>query len=218
MKHYLRLSSLLAILFVASCATPYKNLQQQSLSGSVYRYQPEFDRVLYRCIVDGRFIFKKFHLSGVLFFKQLENGTKRAIFQNEMGVAFFDMEWDSTGNFKVKQVMPQLDKEAVIKTLQKDMEMLMMIGMDKKSEILLTTDGGKQQLHRLNRKDGGYVYHTVTADSLIKIENTNNRKRIVTVNISGKESMKSMPGSVMYNHHKANFTISLTKIERNVNE
>src|SRR5688572_2498070 len=127
MKHFLRLSSLLLI-FAASCTTPYKGLQQQPLTSSVYRFQPECDRVLYRCIVDGRFIFKKFHLSGVLFFKQLENGTKRAIFQNEMGIAFFDMEWDSTGNFKVKQVIPQLDKEAVIKTLQKDLEMLMMTG------------------------------------------------------------------------------------------
>lgn len=216
MKHFLRLSSLLFI-FAASCATPYKGLQQQPLTSSVYRFQPEYDRVLYRCIVDGRFIFKKFHLSGVLFFKQLENGTKRAIFQNEMGIAFFDMEWDSTGNFKVKQVIPQLDKEAVIKTLQKDLEMLMMTGMDKKTEIMLGGNRGKEQLHRLNR-EGGYVYYTIADEQLIKIENSNNRKKIVSVTMSGKAAKTSMPDTVLFSHHKANFTISLTKIERNVNE
>lgn len=216
MKHYLRLSSLI-VLFLASCATPYKGLQHQPVQESVYRFQPEFDRVLYRCIVDGRFIFKKFHLSGVLFFKQLENGTKRAIFQNEMGIAFFDMEWDKDGNFKVRQMMEQLNKEAVKKTLRKDLEMLLLMGMDKNSEILMGQDRGKGQLYRLNREEG-YVYYTVEDNSLVKIENADNRKTIVTVRVGGKTTPKAMPDSVMFNHHKANFTISLTKIERNVNE
>lgn len=216
MKHYLRLSNFL-ILFIASCATPYKGLQQQPVQQSVYRFQPEFDRVLYRCIVDGRFIFKKFHLSGVLFFKQLENGTKRAIFQNEMGIAFFDLEWDKEGNFKIRQMMEQLDKEAVKKTLKKDLEMLLMMGMDKNSEVLLEQDRGKGQLYRLNRKDG-YVYYTVADNQLLKIENANNRKTIITVNVEGKATPQSMPDSVLFDHHKANFTISLTKIERDVNE
>lgn len=216
MKHYLKLSSIL-LLFLASCAAPYKGLNQQQPTQSVYRFQPQIDKVLYRCIVDGRFIFKKFHLSGVLFFKQLENGTKRAIYQNEMGIAFFDMEWDKDNNFKVRQIMPEMDKEAVIKTLRKDMEMLLMIGLEKNSEISLTEDGGKTQLHRLNKGDG-YVYYTVQNEKLIKIENTNNRKRIVSVNVSGMTSKATMPDTVLYRHHKANFTISLKKIERNVNE
>lgn len=216
MKHFLKLSSLF-LLFTASCATPYKGLQQYPAKESVYRFQPEFDKVLYRCIVDGRFIFKKFHLSGVLFFKQLENGTKRAIFQNEMGIAFFDMEWDKDGNFKVRQIMEQLDKEAVKKTLRKDLEMLLMMGMDKNSEIMLGQDRGKEQLYRLKRQEG-YIYYTVDDNRLVKIENTNNRKKIITVNVGGKTNQQSMPDSVLFDHHKANFTISLTKIERNVNE
>ncbi len=216
MKHYLRLSSLF-LLFIASCATPYKGLQQHPAKASIYRFQPEFDKVLYRCIVDGRVIFKKFHLSGVLFFKQLENGTKRAIFQNEMGIAFFDLEWDKDGNFNVRQIMEQLDKEAVKKTLKKDLEMLLMIGMDKNSEIMLGQDRGKEQLYRLKREEG-YIYYTVEDDRLVKIENTNKRKKIITVNVGGKTNQKSMPDSVLFDHHKANFTISLTKIERNVNE
>ena len=216
MKHYLRLSSLV-FLFLASCATPYKGLKEQPLQESVYRFQPEFDRALYRCIVDGRFIFKKFHLSGVLFIKQLKNGTKRAIFQNEMGIAFFDLEWDKDGNFTVRQIMEQLDKEAVKKTLRKDLEMLLMMGMDKSSEKLVGQDRGKEQLYRLNREEG-FIYCTVEDGHLVKIENANNRKTIITVNVGGKATPKAMPDSVLFDHHKANFTISLTKIERDVNE
>ena len=216
MKRFLKSGSFL-LLFIASCMAPYKGLKEQSASSSVFEYKPHFQRVLYRCIVDGRFIFKKFHLSGLLFFKELENGTKRAVFQNEMGVAFFDMQWDKDGNFQLKQIMPQLDKEAVVKTLRKDLEMLMMIGFDKKTEKMFSVNGGNGQLYRLNR-DKGFVYYSVEGQRLSKIENTDNRKAIVSVNISGKHSNATMPDTVNYIHHKANFTISLTKIERNVNE
>ena len=147
----------------------------------------------------------------MLFFKQLENGTKRAIFQNEMGIAFFDFQWDENDEFSVKQIMEQLDKEAIVKTLRKDLEMLMMIGMEKKTEIMMRKDGGKQQVYRLNR-DGAYVYYTVEGEELVKIENANNRKRIISVMVGDKEKKQSMPDTVHYTHHKANFTISLTKI------
>ena len=113
--------------------------------------------------------------------------------------------------------MPQLDKEAVVKTLRKDLEMLMMVGMDSSTEKMYYLDGGKSRLYRLNR-DKGFVYYTVEGKKLSKIENTDNRKAIVSVNITGKHSSTSMPDTVNYIHHKANFTISLTKIERNVNE
>lgn len=210
MSHYLRLSSII-ILFITSCSTPYKGLKETKPQESIFEYKPQFERELYRCIVDGRFIFKKFHLSGVLFFKQLENGTKRAVFQNEMGIAFFDFQWDEDDNFSVKQIMEQLDKEAVVKTLRKDLEMLLMIGMDNNSEILLSEDRGKAQVYRLSR-DGAFVYYKTESEKLVKIENANNRKTIISVMVGEKETKKSMPDSVRYTHHKANFTISLTKI------
>lgn len=217
MNRYLRLSSIL-LLFAASCATPYKGFKEQKSDSSVFRFQPDFDRVLYRGIVDGKVIFKKFHLSGVLFFKELKNGTKRVVFQNEMGIAFFDFEWDKEGHFSVKQMMPQMKKDAVIRTLQKDMEMLLMIGLDKKSEIMLRGDRGNERLYRLNRGNG-YVYYEIDDNKLVKIENANKRKKVVTVEVSGKDTPTSMPDTVLFRHHKANFTISLTKIRRNnVNE
>lgn len=211
MKHCLRLSSVIVLLVISSCSTPYKNLQQAPVSQSAYRFQPEADRTLYRCIVDGRFILKKFHLSGVLFFKRLKTGTIRAIFQNEMGMAFFDMEWKEDGAFEVKQILPQLDKEAVVKTLRKDMEMLLMLGMDKKSEIMLQQDRGKAVVHRLNRTKG-YVYYTIDSERLVKIEHTDKRKKIVSIDVTGTHNATAMPDTVLFEHHKANFTISLSKI------
>ena len=94
---------------------------------------------------------------------------------------------------------------------------MLMMGMDNSSEIMLGEDRGKVQLYRLNREEG-YVYYTVEDDQLLKIENANNRKKIITVNVGGKATPRAMPDTVLFDHHKANFTISLTKIERDVNE
>jgi hypothetical protein len=217
MKHYLTLSSLIFILFLTSCSAPYIGLTVQKTDKSIYRFQPRFTKELYRCNIDGRVIFKKFHLSGLLFFKELQNGTIRAIFQNELGPTLFDFEWDGNGNFKVNQVIEQLNKEAITKTLKKDIEMLLMIGMDKNSEILLTRDRGKEEFSRLNINNG-FVYYITEADTLKRIENANNRKRVVTVNVGKKSTTRSMPDAISINHHKANFTISLTKLESDVNE
>lgn len=217
MKHFLRLSSLILLLFTVGCSSPYKDLQQQNLTQSALRFQPQFDKAIYRCIVDGQFILKKYHLSGLLIFKQLKTGTIRAIFQNELGLTFFDMEWDREGLFKLNKIISQLDKDAVVKTLRKDLEMLLMIGVDKNSEILFERDRGKEQLHRLSIEEG-FVYYITNSNQLIRIENANNRKTIVSVDVGGKKTDKALPEKMFYNHHKANFTISLTKIESDVNE
>ncbi len=217
MKRFLRLSSLVLILFSVGCSSPYKDLQRKNATQSAFRFQPQFDKAIYRCIVDGIFILKKYHLSGLLIFKELKTGTKRAIFQNELGLTFFDMEWDREGHFKLNKIISKLDKEAIVKTLRKDLEMLMMIGLEKESEILFERDRGKEQLYRLNIEEG-FVYYITQNNQLVRIENANNKKTIVSVDVNGKESNKAMPDGLFYDHKKANFTISLTKIESDVNE
>lgn len=212
MKVFLRSGSLLLFTLILSCSAPYKHLHKTESSSTAYRFQPHFNKALYRCHVNGKVIFKKFHISGLLFFKQLENGTKRAVFQNEMGISFFDFEWDKNNSFKVNHMMEQMDKPAVIKTLQKDFEMLLMIGLDKDSEVFLTSDRGKEQFYRLNR-DNGYVYYITEDSQLKRIENSGKRKKVVTINIGDKSTAISMPDSALFTHHKANFTISLNKIE-----
>lgn len=213
MKGYLKLSSLLfSIILLSSCSSPYKKLATTTSSISAYKYEPEFDKVLYRCIIDGGFILKKFHLSGLLFFKELENGTKRAVYQNELGITFFDFAWNIEDSFSVKQVIPQLDKEAVIKTLKKDIEMLLLIGLEKNSEKTFIDSRGIEQFNRLSISNG-YVYYVTKDEKLVRIENANNRKRIVTVNVGAKAETSAMPQDVLIEHHTANFTISLKKIE-----
>ncbi|MCB0698454.1 MAG: hypothetical protein KDC11_01350, partial [Chitinophagaceae bacterium] len=116
MRRFLTLNSLFVLLLITSCSSPYKYLIEQKTSQSAIRFEPVFEKAIYRAIVDGGVLFKKYHISGLLIIKQLENGTKRAVLQNEMGPVMFDFEWQSDGKFTVLQVMSQMNKEAVIKT------------------------------------------------------------------------------------------------------
>lgn len=219
MRAFLRSNSLfLVILLAASCASPYKKLVPDKNSGkSALIYKPQYDKVLYRCTVNGRIVFKRFHLSGLLFFKQMENGTVRAIFQNEMGFTFFDFEWSKDDSFMVRQIIPELDKPALVKTLRKDMNLLLMKGLDRSSEKSFTDSRGKREYNRFTLSRG-YAYYVSETGKLEQIENAGEKKKVITIKLMGKEKDNAMPDSVFFDHRRANFTIALHKIESHVDE
>lgn len=199
---------------LAACFNPYRKLVSAQTSYPAMKFKPEFDKVLYRCVVDGRVVIKKFHLSGLLFFKKLGDGSTRAIFQNEMGFTFFDFEWNQADSFKVNQIIPQLDKPALIKTLQKDMNLLLMKNLPASSEKVFTMDN--ETYHRFDLEKG-VVFYITRQEKLDRIENAG-KSKVTTITLSGKDTDKAMPASVLFNHHKANFTIRLTKIDANADE
>lgn len=215
MMQFLRLSNLFLLLIVAACADPYKDLIAQNPNpSSALKFKPEFDKTLYRCVVDGRFLLKKFHLSGLLFFKHLEDKSTRVVFQNEMGFNFFDFEWNENDSFKVNKIIPQLDKEAVIKILKKDMELFLMKNLDVNSENYFSKEN--KMYHRF-KLENGFAYYITEKEKLLRIENVGKRK-ITTINIGNKTSLTAMPETVFFDHHKANFTIQLNKLEADVDE
>ncbi|MBI3883246.1 MAG: hypothetical protein HY305_03280, partial [Sphingobacteriales bacterium] len=122
---YLLLSSCLLVLF--SCTTVYKNLQPATGNTSnLQKFKPDFTVALYNTQVDviGN------HLSGLLLIKKMPDSITRIVFSNEMGFTFFDFEFSSTGNFKVHSIIKKMNKKAVIKTLRKDFELVLMRNLD----------------------------------------------------------------------------------------
>lgn len=217
MNRFLRLSSLLIISF-AACSQPYKQLKElHGKQRSALMYKPQYDKELYRCTVNGRIIFKNFHISGILFFKKVETGTVHAVFQNEMGYTFLDFEWNKDDSFKVVQIIPQLDRPALVKTLKKDFSLLLMKGLDSKTEHFYSNDGGKT-VYSCFTLENGVVYYISGNNKLQRIENAGKRKKVTTISIASKKTDDAMPDTVFFNHHKANFTIALHKLERHVDE
>lgn len=218
MKRYLRSSSVLFLLCLCvACSNPYKQLSTTTSSFTALKYKPEFNKVLYRCIVNGGFLFKKYHLSGILLFKQMDNGTIRAVFQNEMGTTFFDFEWNEQGQVSIISVIEQLNKPAVLKVLQKDLSMLLMNNLSGKEEFFYKVDRGKA-LYSCFKIGKGMVCYVTEEQKLKQIEELGKNSKVTTIYVGDKIQDASMPDSVLFDHHKAKFTIELTKITANVNE
>ena len=212
MRQYLRSSSFFLLFLLGACS-PYSHLNKMDKTAgmaSAFRFQPMFLRQLYRCVVDGQFLFKKFHLSGLLFFKAMDDGSTRVVLQNEMGFALFDFSWTNDSLFTVKSIIPQLNKPAVIKTLRKDLELFMMKGLEKDREVYLIRN--YEMLHRFP-VGNGYVYYIESSNQVRKIVNTGKRKTVTTIFESNRVNSHAMPDSVFIDHRRAHFTIDLNKIK-----
>ncbi len=212
MMHYLKSSSLLILLcWIAGCKSPYKALQPVPAAGThaALQFKPVFEKELYRCMVNGRFLFKSFHLSGILLLKEFPDGNTRVIFQNEMGFSFFDFGWDRQENFTVYHIIPQMDKPALVRTLEKDLRLLLMKKLDTAKERHFRKDG---RLYHQFPLEQGSVYYIEENNTLSGIENAGRRKTVTTITISGKETAQALPDTVLFRHHNARFIIQLHKI------
>jgi hypothetical protein len=210
MMPFSRCASTLAFLalLLASCGHSYKNLQSVTSSHSILAYKPVVERELYRCVVDGRFLFKKFHLSGILLFKTFEDKSTRAVFQNEMGFAFFDFKWDARDSFSVSSIIEQLNKPAVVKTLQRDIELVLMKGLDPTQELHYRS--GTDTLARFTVGNGA-AWYRLDNGSLRLIDYVG-KSRITTIDLQGSATPRKLSDTIFIRHHKANFTIDLKKI------
>jgi hypothetical protein len=188
---------------------------QNTFSDQSTSYQPVFDKVLYNCVVDGKTpLGKRYHLSGLLFIKQLEEG-KRVVFQNQMGITYFDFGWDNNGNFSVHNIMSQMDKAPLIKTLKKDFELLLFYNLPQKSSGVYALPKYPEDHYLKFDLSKGFVYYIFDQQQLLnRIENADDRKKVTIMKTSPTKT-GNLPETIQINHLKANFTIQLQQLNTN---
>lgn len=210
MMRFLKFASAALLLVSASCSNPYKHLQADETGLASLAYQPVVSKELYRCVVDGKVLFKKFHLSGLLFFKAFEDGSTRAVFQNEMGFSFFDFKWNAKDSFQVMSIIPQLNKPALVKTLKKDMNLVLRKQVNPSTEQRFRL---KDETYFRFTLDKGYAYYITQNGKLQRIENAGKRK-VITIELNDLQGDHKLPANMLFRHHKAHFTIDMKKIEQ----
>ena len=204
--NYLLLSSFLFLLL--GCSPAYKNMQVAAGDvTSLQKFKPDFSVALYSTQVDviGN------HLSGLLLIKKMPDSSTRLVFSNEMGFKFFDFEFSADGNFKVYSVIKQMNKKAVLKTLRKDFELVLMNKLDS-SKVDVRTDSGL--LYYVFPNEKGYYYYITnqSGDQLLRMERASKRKVVVEAVI--QNYVNGIPDSVNISHKKFGFIIALKRIER----
>ena len=200
------LSSCVVILM--SCSSAYKHLQATAGdAGTLQKFKPAFSVALYKAGVDvaGN------HLSGLLMIKRMPDSSMRLVFSNEIGFKFFDFEFSNGGGFKVFSIIKQMNKKAVIKTLRKDFELIMMELTDQANVVI--------------RKDEGLVYYTYpqakgynhyitnsSGDELVRMERSSKRKPVMEAIM--KNYINGIPDTIGITHKNFNFTIGLKRLKR----
>lgn len=195
-----------------ACSSAYRHAQAVPTNElCVSGFVPRFERQLYNTHVDvaGR------HLSGLLLLKTMPDSSTRLVFANEAGFKFFDFGYKGT-DFQVYYIIEQMNKKAVIKTLQKDFSLLLMRPV--------TQFAMRESFELGNEKYSSYVsgkdfYHYITdrdCTELLRMERSGKKKKVTAINFTGVEN--NIPDSVHIQHFKFNFVISLKQLRANVEQ
>ncbi|MEO6489068.1 MAG: hypothetical protein ABIO04_03935 [Ferruginibacter sp.] len=171
------------------------------------KFKPDLSLALYNTKVDvvGN------HLSGLLLIKSLTDHSTRLVFSNEMGYTYFDFEFDSSGNFKVHSIIKQMDKRSVLKTLRKDLELVLMNTLDKSGVSIRSSDNF---VYFIFPRSKGFNYYITdsTGNQLLRMERASNKKTVVEAIM--KNYVNGVPDTIGITHKNFDFTIGLKRIER----
>ncbi len=107
-------------------------------------------------------------------------------------------------------MLPKMDKKAVVKTLRKDFDMVL---MRRDPSAAKTYSGNGLRYTAFDLPKGKIYYITDTAcTELIRVENGSRRKPVVDVFL--KAYRNGIPDSIDIRHHTVKFNISLQRVEK----
>ncbi len=193
-------------LALPACTSAYKHLQTISGDPScIQQFKPALGTAMYNTQVDvvGK------HLSGILVMKRMEDSSTRIVFTSEMGLTFFDFAFLGDGTFKVYRIMDKMNKKAVIKTLRKDFELILMEHTPV-SGARVFSDGINHYYGFPQEKGVNYYITDSTCSHLIKAQKASSKKAIVEATLNNYQA--GIPDSVTIVHQVFHFTIILNRL------
>jgi len=207
------------LVFLASCSTPkpFAKAKMTTTAMPESTLKPTFTRALYRCKVNGKFLFKRFHISGLLFLRNFGDSATRAVFQNEMGITYFDFGWNAEDSFQVFHIIDKMNKPALIRTFQKDFEII--LGKNISGETVNLTTKNNEQLSR-HPFYQGYLYYYRPENNpaeCAQIDYGTEKKTLVQFRFQPAMQVHQtrLPDTVSIKHYKAGFVIQLHKLKQN---
>ena len=172
----------------------------------IQKFKPVLGSALYNTKVNvvGK------HLSGLVLIKAMPDSSERIVFTNEFGLKFFDFEFSRDSGFRTIYIIQQMDKKAVIKTLRKDFELVLMHHTSTSDAYLLKN--GQSYYYAFPQESGVNYYITdSTCSRLLGMERASNRKPVVEAIMENYRN--GLPDTIGITHKNFNFTIGLKRIE-----
>ena len=195
---------LLSLLLLSACRSPYAVLvEAPGISpDSVWKFRPTFSSFMYKTEVDvmGN------QFNGILVFKTMPDSSRRVVFTSETGPTFFDFEFKED-RFRVVYCLKKLNRKAVIQTLRKDFELLLMQNPGRPAAVVLR-DSAHLYFPFVSGKETNYYVTDTLCQNLLRIEKSGRRKTKVTVWMDPFQA--GMPENVRIVHRNFTFAIRLT--------
>ncbi len=186
----------------------YRHMQKiPSDETCIQKLKPDFHHIVYKTSVD---VIGK-HISGLLVVKRMPDNSTRVVFTNEMGFSYFDFGFPPDSGFKVYSIIPQMNKEALIRTLRKDFEILLFRNMDSGKYYALKDSG--LIYHAFPQSEGVNYYITDSSCmQLVKMQRASTKKPVMEAVIFGN-SPDIAPDSISIRHFNiSHFSITLKQI------
>jgi hypothetical protein len=150
-------------------------------------------------------------ISGLLLIKTMPDSSIRLVFTSELGFKFFDFGFSGDHEFKVYSILKQMDKKAVVKTLRKDFELILMRNLKIQKGYIL-----KDSLHNYYAfpQEKGVNYYVTDPDcsNLLLMQRASKRKAVVEAIMQNYQ--KGLPDTIGISHKNFNFDIGLKRIDK----
>lgn len=152
------------------------------------------------------------HLSGLVLIKNMPDSSQRVVFTSEAGVTFFDFGFRRPDKFTVYAIIKKLNRKPVIKTLQKDFELMLgnpfiqggLQSWKTQDEIFFGVTKKAETAYLITDKDCG---------SLRRLEWGTKQKRKVSIQIIG--AGYPLPDTLNITHYTFSLQIRLTRFQNN---
>ena len=197
----------IAALWLAACGPPrYVNQEAETQNVCGQIAPRSFDSNWYNASVDvmGR------HFSGLLLIKNLNALEQRVVFTSEAGLTFFDFEFKDD-QFKVHNVVRQFDRRAIIRTLRKDLGLLLALPF--RAGNFTHYESADERYFAVDEKnETAYFITSKDCASLRRLELGNKRRATVSITFPG--SSYPAPDSIVLRHHTFDLRVNLVRIKK----
>ncbi|PID70019.1 MAG: hypothetical protein CR985_03150 [Flavobacteriales bacterium] len=183
---FLRTNMLVMFLLSACTVSTVKHLKETSTDITSFK-NPYFADAEKDYVYKTNITAYSHQFGGLMIIKKMANRHHRIVFTTEMGNKMFDAELNN-GNFKINFIVEQLDRKALIHTLEKDFSILL---QDKDKRF-------------------NYYFTNKTNRQLEKIINTTKTKEKVEISFKSKDGLTA--DFVLIEHKDIKLKVQLVAI------
>jgi hypothetical protein len=209
MKNLL-LSSFIAI-FLLGCVSGHYGKLRKTVSGSASPktiFGDNFNSFLFKTNIT---VYGK-DFSGLLVTKQMSPKDYRVIFTTELGMKLFDFEFKDT-TFTLHYCVPQFNRPKLLKTIQQDIEILLMNNLAGKHFETFTDPKNLYVIYRL-KEEKMYDYYFTDKESGHPVKIEHSKKRTKKIIFTLNNYVNDFPNNILIRHYNIKLKIELNLLKK----